>query len=204
MKRREDSKVAVGGELRPRTPRAYDTIFSSIIEPPSPLAPRPPPADVGSFFLSFQVRRLLPRRRRHDHCRRRLLSLLPPSVPMSSSPFRASHRRSRSHTSLTSPSSSPVTRFDNNRNHSPRSPFLIGRQPCGASAVPSRSPFSCASVLAAQPPEKWDVEAWRRGKRARRDPEVCRVSYLHTSALDHSRYISRYADHPRGRGHGVL
>lgn len=174
-----------------------------LLNPPhrSPLVHLPPtlvPSSFRSKFVAYF------RRRRHDHCRRRLLSLLPPSAPMSSSPFRASHRRSRSHTSLTSPSSSPVTRFDNNRNHSPRSPFLIGRQPCGASAVPSRSPFSCASVLAAQPPEKWDVEAWRRGKRARRDPEVCRVSYLHTSALDHSRYISRYADHPRGRGHGVL
>ncbi|KAL5535324.1 hypothetical protein ACEPAF_3418 [Sanghuangporus sanghuang] len=90
---------------------------------------------------------------------------------MSSSPFRASHRRSRSHTSLSSPSSSPVTRSDNHRNHAVRTPFMIGRQACGVPAVPSRSPFSHASVLAAQPPEKWDVEAWRRGKRARRDPE---------------------------------
>ncbi|KAL5534447.1 hypothetical protein ACEPAG_909 [Sanghuangporus baumii] len=90
---------------------------------------------------------------------------------MSSSPFRASHRRSRSHTSLSSPSSSPVTRSDNYHNHTVRTPFLIGRQACGVLAVPSNSPFSHASVLAAQPPEKWDVEAWRRGKRARRDPE---------------------------------
>ncbi|KAH8120102.1 hypothetical protein DFH11DRAFT_32880 [Phellopilus nigrolimitatus] len=87
-----------------------------------------------------------------------------------SSPFRASHRRSRSYSSLSTPSSSPVAHHDHYRFHSNRSPTFIKTQMCGASAA-DLPLESAAPTFAAQPPAKWDVEAWRRGKRARREQE---------------------------------
>ncbi|EJD04176.1 uncharacterized protein FOMMEDRAFT_167416 [Fomitiporia mediterranea MF3/22] len=108
------------------------------------------------------------------------LSPRPPPVPclppivrsmFMSSPFRGSHRRSRSHTSLSSPSSSPVARSDKHRPHAVYSRLLNDKLSGCADSTTADSPFSAAPAFTAQPPEKWDVEAWRRGKRARRDQE---------------------------------
>ncbi|THH10940.1 hypothetical protein EW145_g1006 [Phellinidium pouzarii] len=98
---------------------------------------------------------------------------------LNSSPFRASHRRSRSHSSPSAPNSSPtgISRHDDLRAQAIRSPAFIKTK---TSAVP---PFpSSGSAFVAQPPKKWDVEAWRRGKRARREPSV-RLLSPHPSRL---------------------
>ncbi|KLO20567.1 hypothetical protein SCHPADRAFT_12128 [Schizopora paradoxa] len=119
------------------------------------------------------------------------------SSPLSS-PFRESHRRTRSHSSLSTPSSSPVSRQHHEQWRVPtrRGPIASSR------SLKTGDASLIRPDIADQPPTKWDVDMWRRGKRPRRelpqpvdvdaDMESCddEPSPLHASGLPSTSEVS--------------
>lgn len=107
--------------------------------------------------------------------------------PLMSSPFHPSHRRTRSHSSLSTPCTSPGPQQIQWRSPIHRAHACPKTIPCNVHGVSA----PCASAkgaleLSSQPPEKWDVDRWRRGKRARREPEVrCSFSQFSSSNPSH-------------------
>ena len=80
--------------------------------------------------------------------------------------------------------SSPVHHNHRRRSRSASSPFSQFHHPSDdpnwrvsnkRSRPTYRNSPSYKNILSSQPPEKWDVDLWRRGKRARRDSRVSSV-----------------------------
>ncbi|TDL28402.1 hypothetical protein BD410DRAFT_780900 [Rickenella mellea] len=104
----------------------------------------------------------------------------------SSSPPYTPHRRARSHSST--PTSSPVPRHSDLYRPAPKriQPAQLTRNECSSYHIRSYQVNS-------QPPAKWDVEMWRRGKRARRDPSVAEPHSASspTPGTHHSHVLSK-------------
>ena len=167
------------------------------------------------FFLSAARPRLCPRL--HS----------PPALPLAplvvfDGPHHPSNRSRL--TPRTSPMSSPTRFTHRRRSHSASSP-IPRRQPDDVkwriSAKRSRPPSirtaSYRDLATGQPAEKWDVDRWRRAKRARRDSHVRPALFPHSLMSSRAKPLSwsvsgggalvrRAWSQPHGRasGSGIL